>query len=425
MGNRNDIIISNGFNQFPLVHAAAAMAMVGRLRLFITGAYPTPGLCRLLEGTGLVSAGKLQRLQDRQGQIPPDLVRSLAGSELFAAAAVQLMHRPTLAGLGRRLDLLSFSLYSRAAARLIARHEGRGGIYHYRSGFGQSSVMAARRRGMHILCDHSIAHPSLLDPLISNGGRMPDPATLPPPPPLARMLNDDIGLADDILVNSDFVKQTFLHLGWPTDRVHVIHQGVDEACLAACPPRPPPDPADRRLMFAGHFGPRKGADILVDALTRLSSEAWSLDVVGSLDGETARRHAVFLSQPRIKLHGTLGRQDLADTMSARRIMVFPSLAEGSARVVTMAMAAGCFIITTPNAGSPVRHGLDGLLIPPGDAAALADAIAQALAMGDAVDRIGAANAERIRSHFRQASYGASLGVIYDRLLRGCRKGGEE
>lgn len=424
MGSRDNIIISNGFNLFPLVHAAAAMAMVGRLGLFITGAYPTPGLCRLLEGSGLVSQGKLQRLRDRQGAIPPDRVRSLAGAELMAAAAVRLMQRPASAGLGNWLDRTSFNLYSRTAARLIARQEGRGGIYHYRSGFGQVSVMAARRRGMHILCDHSIAHPCLLEPLITNGGRMPDPASLPPPSPWARMLRDDIGLADDILVNSDFVKETFLHLGWPADRVHVIYQGVDEGFLAACPPRPPPDPSDRRLMFAGHFGPRKGAAILVEALTRLAPADWCLDVVGSLDGETARQHQDFLSQDRVRLLGTLGRQELAATMSGRRIMVFPSLAEGSARVVTMAMAAGCFIITTPNAGSPVRHGQDGLLVPPGDAAALADAIAQALAMGEAVDRIGAANAERIRRHYRQATYGASLESIYDRLLQDSRKGGD-
>lgn len=424
MGSRDNIIISNGFNQFPLVHAATQMAAAGRLDLFITGAYPTPGLCRLLKVSGLVSDRKLQRLYDRRGHIPPDRLRSLPGTELFAAAAVRLMQVPALADPADQLNLLSFNLYSRAAARIIARHHGQGGVYHYRSGFGQSSVAAARHRGMHILCDHSIAHPSLLDTLIRNGGQMPDPASLPPLSPVARMLRDDIDQADDVLVNSDFVKQTFLHLGWPADRVHVIYQGVDEAFIAACPPRSAPDPRDHRLMFAGYFEPRKGANILVDALTRLAPLDWHLDLVGSVEGEMAHRHQAFLSQSRVTRHGTLGRLDLAAMMSSRRIMVFPSLAEGSARVVTMAMAAGCFIITTPNAGSPVRHGIDGLLVPPGDATALADAVAQALAMGEAVDRIGAANAERIRSHFRQTTYGASLEVIYDRFLREGRKGGE-
>lgn len=424
MDNRDNIIISNGFNQFPLVHAATEMVARGRLGLFITGAYPTPGLCRLLKASGLVSDRKLQRLRDRQGNIPPDRLRSLPGAELFAAAAVRLMQTPILAGPADRLNLISFNLYSRAAARIIARHHRRGGIYHYRSGFGQSSVAAARRRGMHILCDHSIAHPALLDMLIDNGGRMPDPATLPPLSPLNRMLRDDIDQADDILVNSDFVKETFLHLGWPGDRVHVLYQGVDEAFIAACPPRTAPDPGDRRLMFAGHFEPRKGANILVDALTRLDRSDWHLDMVGSLDGEMARRHQAFLAQSRVTCHGTLGRLDLATMMSSRRIMVFPSLAEGSARVVTMAMAAGCFIITTPNAGSPVRHGIDGLLVPPGDATALAAAITQALAMGETVDRIGAANAGRIRECFRQTTYGAGLEVIYDRLLRAGRKSGD-
>ena len=46
-------------------------------------------------------------------------------------------------------------------------------------------------------------------------------------------------------------------------------------------------------------------------------------------------------------------------MSRAEVFVFPSLAEGSARVVAMAMAAGCYVITTPNSGSVVRDGAMG------------------------------------------------------------------
>ncbi len=413
---RHNIIISNGFNKFHLVHAATAMAAADRLDLFITGAYPPRSRWGEIVLAGLVGQRKLARLRDRRGDISAARVHDLPWTELALVAAGPLSRWPAQAPAGDWLQRRALHLYGRAAARIIDARAGDGGLYHYRAGFGQASVDAARRRGMRILCDHSIAHPSLVDPLIDTGGRLPDTGTLPAPSAFWRMILDDIHRADHVLVNSDFVKQTFLHLGWPADRIDVVYLGVDEAFLAACPPRPPADPHDRRLMFAGQFGTRKGADILVESLAMLPPTEWSLDLVGPLDPDAARRHRSFLSRPQVRHLGTQGRRELAATMSTRRILVFPSLVEGSARVVTEAMAAGCFIITTPNAGSPVRDGRDGLLIPPGDPAALAQAITRTWAMGTEVDRIGADNADRIRRQYRLADYAAGLNGVYDRLL---------
>jgi glycosyltransferase involved in cell wall biosynthesis len=72
--------------------------------------------------------------------------------------------------------------------------------------------------------------------------------------------------------------------------------------------------------------------------------------------------------------GSVLRNELVHLMVAHEVFVFPTLAEGSARVVFEAMAAGMAVITTPNAGSVVEHEKHGLLIRPGDAAELRDAI---------------------------------------------------
>ena len=65
--------------------------------------------------------------------------------------------------------------------------------------------------------------------------------------------------------------------------------------------------------------------------------------------------------------GHLPWAELAERMSLADVFVFPSFAEGSARVVSMAMACGCCIITTPNSGSIVQEKIHGNVVAPGDA----------------------------------------------------------
>ena len=121
--------------------------------------------------------------------------------------------------------------------------------------------------------------------------------------------------------------------------------------------------------------------------------------------------------PRVIYKGPLSRKELAQCMSEAEVFVFPSLAEGSARVIFEALAAGCYIITTPNSGSIVEHGVHGALVPPGDADALAEAIRQALLQREKAIKIGRHNAVMVRTHYRQEQYGNELNKLYERLLK--------
>ena len=55
-------------------------------------------------------------------------------------------------------------------ARAASRRAG-ARVYHFRAGFGQSSIPLAQQLGMHVICDHAIAHPVVMDELIRNRGR--------------------------------------------------------------------------------------------------------------------------------------------------------------------------------------------------------------------------------------------------------------
>ncbi len=408
------LVIANGFNRFHLAIAAAEAHRRGLLSCFITGAYPTPAARRLLAVGGLGRNRRLARLAARREAIPDAMVRTMWAAEAIysvAMAARRIAPRSAL-----WLNAWSFRYCGRRAVRNVRSAAARGArVYHYRSGFGHQSVREAKRLGMVALCDHSIAHPAVLQPLIADGGRMPRRTTLE----LDRLWADilaDIRLADAVLVNSEFVRRTFFHAGEDPARIHVIYLGVDDAFLDALPAHGRRHHAGPlRMLFAGAFGRRKGADTLIEALQMLDDVPWTLEIAGEIGPEVARR-AELLRDGRVIAHGWLPRGELARLMSGCELFVFPSLAEGSARVIFEALAAGCYVITTPNAGSVVEDGVHGRLVAPDDPRQLAAAIHVAAARRSELAEVGRRNAALVRARYRQRDYGDRLAALYAQLL---------
>ena len=80
------------------------------------------------------------------------------------------------------------------------------------------------------------------------------------------------------------------------------------------------------------------------------------------------------------------------------MFVLPSLAEGSAEATYEALAAGVPVVTTRAAGSVVRDGIDGRIVPERDPVALADAIAEIVEDRDKRARMSEAARERARDY---------------------------
>lgn len=400
-----DILISNGFNRFHMAVAAAEMERRGRLAMMLTGAYPTPEMKGLVAILGLGERPRLKRLLDREESIPVNRIDTLAISELIGRALPSL-------------NRMVFRRYARAAVASVRRAQAQGAqLYHYRAGFGHESVREAKRLGMIALCDHSIAHPALLGALVENGGRFPPREHCRPADRLWGDILADIELADYVLVNSQFVADGFAYMGWPEARVNVIYLGVDQKFLDAVPAhRQPRAEAPIRLLFAGSFGKRKGAHVLLSALQELAGKDWELRIAGSIEPDVTDQYREMASSGMIRHLGVLHRRDLPQAMTEADLFVFPSLAEGSARVVFEALACGLPVVTTPNSGSIVKDGEHGWLVPPGDAPALAAALHSALMRRVDLPSIGARSARLIRERYTQLQYGDKLSSLYDRLL---------
>ncbi len=177
-------------------------------------------------------------------------------------------------------------------------------------------------------------------------------------------------VANLILVPSQFVRDAVVSLGAEESKVAIVPYGIDRRWLAL-----PSNPIRGRVLFVGKVGLLKGNHYLAAATRLLRERGVHCDVrvVGPQDADV--KNALFAGPTYL---GQIPRAEIHREYAVADVLVLPSLCEGMAMVTLEAMAVGLPVITTPNAGSVVRDGIDGLIVPARNAAALADAIEKIL-----------------------------------------------
>ena len=227
---------------------------------------------------------------------------------------------------------------------------------------------------------------------------------------------------DLFLFESAFSAEMFRRkIGTPRGLVRVAHNGVSRQEFEPVATRP--DATD--LIFMGELRHLKGIDVLLEAIAQLRRNGRSVTatVVGS-GPDRDMFHA---------LADTLGLHDLIqfkpampgpEALKLGRIMVVPSRAESLPYVVLEAAAGGVPLIATRVGGIPEIYGPDAdALVPPGDVAALAGAIALALDGGAATVDSAKKLRERVATSFSiEAMVDGVLGGYRD-ALEGLRQSG--
>jgi phosphatidyl-myo-inositol alpha-mannosyltransferase len=159
----------------------------------------------------------------------------------------------------------------------------------------------------------------------------------------------------------------------------LVFNGIELERYAKAVPWPTKGPT---IFFVGRHEPRKGLTVLLEAMAHLGPEVtlW----VASDGPQTARLRAGSVSDPRIEWLGRISEDEKARRMRGADVFCAPSLEGESFGVVLLeAMAGAAAIVASdlPGYRNVARPGVDALLIPPGDVAALAGALARLL--GDA------------------------------------------
>ena len=203
-----------------------------------------------------------------------------------------------------------------------------------------------------------------------------------------------VGRAAALTTMNQDMKARIEALGAAPETVQVLPMGADLTAIRAGVAGV--DKISGRLLFVGRLVEKKGLAILLEALHRLPTDlVWSLTVVGDGPLRTGLE-AAAQGQP-VHFTGQLSRTELARQYGLSEVVVVPSVPaasgdqDGLPVALLEAMGARCAVIASDLAGinSVVLQDRSGVLVPPGDVAALAEALTALLSDGARRDRLGA------------------------------------
>lgn len=177
------------------------------------------------------------------------------------------------------------------------------------------------------------------------------------------------------------------------------------------------------VVFTGTVGPRKGVDVLLEAVKILRSRGVNNPVVLAGDGESEGLLDIYLRQVEdqglgeVGLRGNVDPEGLKVLLAEAALFCLPSRAEGLPIAILEAMAAGLPIVATPVGGIPdaIEEGVNGFLVPVGESGQLAEKLE--LLLSDPVRRgeIGEANRRKARTYYHPESTSHALINLYQSL----------
>lgn len=220
-----------------------------------------------------------------------------------------------------------------------------------------------------------------------------------------------------IAVSQATKRQLDVDLGLPRDRIGVIPNGIPKRIGNAEAVRCELGVQDGEvvLLAVGNLDPRKGHRVLLKALASLRARGlsipWRLVIAGGRGGPERRHLEAFAREQGMadRLHILSHRDDVHDLQALADIFVMPSLWEGLPLALLEAMLAGNAIVASATSGIPeaITTGEEGLLVPPGDADGLADALGDLLTDPGRRAELGDRAYTRATSEF-------TIGVMADR-----------
>lgn len=239
-----------------------------------------------------------------------------------------------------------------------------------------------------------------------------------------------VGNVSRVLAVSGFVAESVQALGFEEERIVLVPEGIDAAAFAR--------DADGGAFRSRHGLPDdmplvgivaclvgwKGHDVFLQALSRVlpGRLAGAVVVGGEPDGSSLEEARLQEEAKRLgiadRVWFTGHESDVASAMAACQVVVHASTSpEPFGRVILEAMSLGRPLVAT-RAGGPlevVDSGIDGLLIPPGDAQAMASAIERLLDDARLRDRLGRAGLAKVRSRYTLAGHAALVESVWDSL----------
>ena len=212
---------------------------------------------------------------------------------------------------------------------------------------------------------------------------------------------------------SDATRADLVRQGYPAGRISTVHNGIEPADEVT-PVRLADGPT---VVEVARLAEVKGQRTLIEAMVHVAATA--VLVGGDLEQGGAYEAVLRAEAERLGVADRVVfagyRRDVPALLAGCDVFCLPSSAEGLPLVVLEAMAQGKPVVATPVGGTAelVVDGETGVLVPPGDAAALAEALSGLLADPERARRLGEAGRERVRSEFSAARAAEEILKLYE------------
>jgi glycosyltransferase involved in cell wall biosynthesis len=177
----------------------------------------------------------------------------------------------------------------------------------------------------------------------------------------------EIALADHFLVASTFTGRSLVEVGVDPTKIHYCRYGVPEGEATGTGGSRGVD-GRLRVAFVGTVTARKGATTFLSAAAAFADQPIDFVIIGQVPPEGG----VTAVADNVEYTGYLTKESVLEQFASTDVMVFPSFADGFGFSALEAMASGCALVCSRNAGVSdlVEDGENGLLFDAGDVPAL-------------------------------------------------------
>lgn len=356
--------------EMPMI--AAGLARAGLLRALIAPFGGPPNDLRAAAPSWMPSwAQRRLATELRRRELPSAISASSVDhtcsvlDALTAAAGRMPISRAVAPSLVRLRD----AVFDRAVARRLQSADD--GVVTV-AGAAERTLSAAMHAGVTSFLECPIAHHRAIRRLLREEAKLqPEYASTLQlhdlPHRLERRLEQEIRLADRLLVLSSYQRQTFVDEGVDPKKILLVPLGVDTQVFR--PSSRPTDPIFR-VIFAGQITQRKGISYLINAFRSAQISSSELLLLGRIVGtDTPWRH-----YRGVRHVDHVPRWELPEYYGVSDVYVLPSLVEGFGLTAIEAMSCGIPVIVSDHTfgRDVVTDGKEGFVVPIRDTAALAE-----------------------------------------------------
>lgn len=280
---------------------------------------------------------KLNRILNRSKSLPAaNFIKISYIGELFWQIYLLLKRKNRFYYLQRISQFLSFTFVDLLAKRILVNSKNEEiNLYHFRSGFGKRSLVAAKKLGIPTLCEHTTSHPDFRLQKIEKANEISFS--------IDKLMRHDLKSADFLLVPSEWVKMTIVEFE-SHQNISILTPPIDSTFIDYINELEDVQ-RDIDILFVGYVSRLKGFQRFYSIVRKLDLNV-NVTIAGSWDSKLSEIKNDLQSIGNVTILDYVEHAEIARLMKRSKILLFPSLNEGAARVVEEAMHSGVLVMAT-------------------------------------------------------------------------------